>query len=383
MQEPPAASSRRDGPAAWLGALGALVLFVGGFAVFGATGDDGTDRIAAGAPVGDGAVALGANDEAGEALTASSGDAGHSHDDGSDAPHAHDDGTMAHDPGDGHHDDGTTASHHDDTNHVDGHHDDTDHDPNAHDPGAHDPGDGHHDTGTAGGPPHDPGDGHHEPGSPPASGGGGHDDGHGHPPAPPGSPTPPGHPHPPAPGPQPTGPIISLDDPRVTTEQRAAAQLLIDRTRYAMTPFPTVESVQAAGYGWIGDGGGNGYEHWVNWGYLGDGHELDPARIESIVVQRMPDGTKRVASAMYILELGKTMDQVPDIAGELTKWHDHRNLCWRGSSLAGVLGPDGQCPPGSELRVTPPMLHVWMVAHPCGPFAGIEGAHGSGCGHDH
>jgi hypothetical protein len=78
------------------------------------------------------------------------------------------------------------------------------------------------------------------------------------------------------------------------------------------------------------------------------------------------------------------MADVPEIAGELTRWHDHRNLCWIGNRLAGVLGPDGQCPPGSTLIITPPMLHVWMVPHPCGPFAGIEGSHGSGCGsHDH
>ena len=43
----------------------------------------------------------------------------------------------------------------------------------------------------------------------------------------------------------------------------------------------------------------------------------------------------------------------------------------------------GTCARG-EFRPTQPMLHVWVDEHPCGPFAGIEGSHGSGCDdHDH
>jgi hypothetical protein len=29
------------------------------------------------------------------------------------------------------------------------------------------------------------------------------------------------------------------------------------------------------------------------------------------------------------------------------------------------------------------MIHVWLIEHPCGPFAGIEGSHGEGCDHGH
>jgi hypothetical protein len=90
---------------------------------------------------------------------------------------------------------------------------------------------------------------------------------------------------------------------------------------------------------------------------------------------------------MYILSVGKTMDDVPDIAGELTTFHDHTNLCFSGTRVVG-LAEDGECPQGSVLLVTPPMLHVWMVEHPCGPFAGIEtSGHGTTCathvGEDH
>ena len=136
----------------------------------------------------------------------------------------------------------------------------------------------------------------------------------------------------------------------------------------------------AAGYESIGDGG-SGYEHFVNWSYLEDGHELDSSRIESIVTKRNANGTRSIASALYILETGKTFADVPEIAGELTTWHDHQNLCWDGHRLAGTL-VNGVCTPGGEFRGTPPMLHVWIVPHECGPFAGIDG-HGSDCSHSH
>ena len=92
---------------------------------------------------------------------------------------------------------------------------------------------------------------------------------------------------------------------------------------------PTAQSVEAAGYAWIGDGRrAGGYEHFVQQDYMTDGRELDPDHIESIVLQRQADGSERVVTAMYILERGKTMADVPDVAGPLTTWHDHQNLCW-------------------------------------------------------
>jgi hypothetical protein len=146
--------------------------------------------------------------------------------------------------------------------------------------------------------------------------------------------------------------------------------------------FPDQASLLAAGYRSIGDGLVTPYDHFINPEYLRDGRELDPERVESIVLERTPTGWQ-VASAMYILEDGKTMADVPDVAGELTAWHDHQNLCWdrSGLRLAGLY-LNGRCVPGGTLRATPPMLHVWLADHPCGPFAGIEG-HGGGCAHGH
>jgi hypothetical protein len=50
--------------------------------------------------------------------------------------------------------------------------------------------------------------------------------------------------------------------------------------------------------------------------------------------------------------------------------------------VVATLDAEGNCARGT-FRPTAPMLHVWMTDNPCGPFAGLEGSHGSGCSHDH
>jgi hypothetical protein len=322
--------------------------------------------------------------------------------------HDHDDGGSK----GGHHDGDASADHHDeddDSNHDDADHDDGDHAHPASTGGSRSDDDDHHADGR-----HDddhPHGGNQTPG-PNSSGGnnhGGHndDDGH-HSSGPPSSPNTPPHNHqPPAsnqpphnhqpptsnqpphnhpPTPTPTGPIVSLDDPRLSAAQRNAGSQLLVRTLEGMRPFPTVDAVVAAGYRSIGDAG-TGFEHFVNWTYFNDGIELDPGRIESIVIKVGPNGAKTVASGMYILNLGKGMGDVPEIAGPLTTWHDHKNLCWvpngeGGMRLSGVTDANGNCARGQNI-VTPPMLHVWLTPQPCGPFSGIEGIHGEACAHGH
>ena len=182
----------------------------------------------------------------------------------------------------------------------------------------------------------------------------------------------------------PTGTIISLDDPRLTKPQRARAKTLLDDTRLAMAFFPDEAAVLAAGYKSIGDGRRVGsFEHFVNSAYMTDGRELDPHAIESIVLQRLPDGSKKVASAMYILNPGRTLADAPDIAGTLTPWHDHQNLCWDDAGHVVGMLVNGVCRPSGTFRGTSPMIHVWLENTPCGPFAGIEGHGGAGCDHTH
>ena len=157
----------------------------------------------------------------------------------------------------------------------------------------------------------------------------------------------------------------------VTSEQQERARDLIRRTKAGLAKFADPAAARAAGFVSIGDGF-TGFEHYVHYGYLENQTVLDANEPESIVYRVDGDGTRQLASAMYILPRGTTMEDVPDVAGEMTPWHDHRNLCWTPDGRLAGLFVNGKCSAG-EHRVTPPMVHVWVIDHVCGPFAGIEG----------
>ncbi len=147
-------------------------------------------------------------------------------------------------------------------------------------------------------------------------------------------------------------PIVTLTDARLTKAQRQRALTLLNGTRAALAAFPSEEALIAGGYRSIGDGRRVGtFEHFVNSAYMNDGNELDPLHIESIVTQLQADGTKKIASAMYILEPGATMATAPEIAGGLTPWHNHDNLCWEGGKVVGLYVA-GKCVPRGEYRGT-------------------------------
>jgi hypothetical protein len=169
-----------------------------------------------------------------------------------------------------------------------------------------------------------------------------------------------------------------------TPAAQARADQLVADMKAALAGYTDTASVVAAGYLSIGDAG-TGHEHFVNTAYLEDPDILRADHVESIVFEVNPDGTKRLVSGMYILPPGDTLADVPDVAGSLTVWHDHQNLCWQGLQVVGTV-VNGHCTRG-RFRPTPPMLHVWVVPNACGPFAGIEGPggvnHGTTCTHSH
>ena len=84
----------------------------------------------------------------------------------------------------------------------------------------------------------------------------------------------------------------------------------------------------AAGYQSIGDGRASGFEHFINAEYLANPTILDAGEVESLVYRLEADGSKTLTTAMYMLPPGATTDDVPDIAGNLTVWHAHDNLCF-------------------------------------------------------
>ncbi|MEV0032504.1 hypothetical protein [Nocardia sp. NPDC050793] len=210
------------------------------------------------------------------------------------------------------------------------------------------------------------------------------------------------HDHGTAAWPRPWDPATPIDlsgVPGVTTVQEQRATALIRSTVDQLPAFADVGSIGALGFRSIGDSA-TGYEHYINTGYIRDDRFLDATRPESLVY-RVDGADRTLVSAMYIAR-GKKIDdpELVDYGGPLMQWHVHDNLCWKaganGPQVAGVTDTQGSCPPGSiNPGAGSPMVHVWITAHQCGPFAALEG-HGAGqaattadgrrtdtCSHDH
>jgi hypothetical protein len=159
----------------------------------------------------------------------------------------------------------------------------------------------------------------------------------------------------------------------VSEEQQARAENLIAITLLRLPQWADYHTAEAKGFRSIGDGV-TGHEHFINVNYFTDDKILDPDYPESLVYEPQPDGSKKLVSAMFMLEPDKTLDDVPDIGGKLTQWHIHNNLCFTATGqVAGLTNPDGGCRPGLNKGNEAPMIHVWITKHPCGPFASLEG----------
>jgi hypothetical protein len=182
----------------------------------------------------------------------------------------------------------------------------------------------------------------------------------------------------------PTKPIDLGGVAGVTPEQQARAENLIAITLARLPQFADPAAAEAAGFHSIGDAA-TGDEHYINWSYVNDDKVLDPDYPESLVYQPR-DGRKELVAAMFMLPDGSTLDTVPDVGGPLTQWHVHNNLCFTedpvaptlafGAGRGPVVGSDDPCPAPTQKRANVPMIHVWIVPHPCGPFAALEGIGG-------
>jgi hypothetical protein len=161
----------------------------------------------------------------------------------------------------------------------------------------------------------------------------------------------------------------------VTPTQQAAAENLVSASITYLPQFADPADAEAAGYHSIGDGL-TGYEHFVNWTLLDDDRLLDANFPESLVY-RVEDGVHTLEAAMYMLREGDTLDDAPELGGPLTQWHIHNDLCYTDDPVApkvrGLREPGGPCNPPLVPGKEVPMIHVWIVPHPCGPFAALEG----------
>jgi hypothetical protein len=173
----------------------------------------------------------------------------------------------------------------------------------------------------------------------------------------------------------PDGTIKLVAVPGTSPAQLQRAEALLTATIAAIKRFQTPQQAYAAGYRSIGDSV-TGDEHYVNWSYGDDGHVLDPQRPESVVYEYR-DGRQTAVAMMYALPIGSSFADVPDVGGALTQWHVHNNLCLTEDKqhrvVSGITSSNGKCPPGTSKAGNTPMLHVWVVPNPCGPFAALEG----------
>ena len=161
----------------------------------------------------------------------------------------------------------------------------------------------------------------------------------------------------------------------VSPQEQARAENLLASTVELLPQWADPAYDQAHGFFSIGDGA-TGVEHYLNTEFMNDNVMLDPDRPESLVFDTTVT-PKRLVAAMYMATPGMTLQQVPDIGGALTQWHIHNNLCFNDQGhVAALTRADGTCRAGLVKGAEIPMIHVWIVAHRCGPFAALEGIGG-------
>lgn len=166
----------------------------------------------------------------------------------------------------------------------------------------------------------------------------------------------------------------------VTADQEARARALVTASQRDLPHWANYATAIAEGWKSIADNQTSGYEHLVKNSLVNDGKFLDSTAPESLVYH-VVNGTKTLVSAMYISPTGTSLNDplLTDYAGPLMQWHIHNNLCFKvGVSgnpvVAGITDLLGNCPVNTVKQTDgSPMIHVWIVPHPCGPFAAVEG----------
>ena len=165
--------------------------------------------------------------------------------------------------------------------------------------------------------------------------------------------------------------------PGVSAEQQARAAALIDDTLRELPRWADTADAIADGYVSIGDAD-TGSEHYIKGSLIGDDVMLDPTQPESLIYD--VDGDNRTLTGVMFLASPRPIDDpsLTQWAGPLMTWHNHGNLCW--DLVNGELNvvdivneATGKCARGFNAGGDVPMVHVWIVPHPCGPFAALEG----------
>lgn len=162
------------------------------------------------------------------------------------------------------------------------------------------------------------------------------------------------------------GAVLQATNDVATPEQVAAAKALYDRTATAIAPYRDWRNAWAAGYR------PNGSQtmpstHWMNQAYVNHGYVLDPEHPQGLVYANTKHGPVLLGAMFQMKGIGQFG---PDPGGPLTAWHQHENICFSPFGLEfSLMTPTATCPLGAIDVTAPPMLHVWVVDNPNGPFA--------------
>jgi hypothetical protein len=162
------------------------------------------------------------------------------------------------------------------------------------------------------------------------------------------------------------GALLQATNEVATPGQIAAAAQLYAETRAAILPYQDWHKAWAAGYR-PGGGPNLGSTHWMNQAYVDAGYVMDPHRPQGLVYANTKHGPVLLGAMFQMKHIGQFG---PDPGGPLTAWHQHQNICVTPIGLEfSLMTPFAMCPLGSIDISVSPMLHVWIVDNPGGPFA--------------
>lgn len=162
------------------------------------------------------------------------------------------------------------------------------------------------------------------------------------------------------------GAVLQATNALPTQQQWDAANQLYRDTSAAIAPYRDWRNAWAAGYR-PGGPASMPSTHWMNQRFIQAGYVMDPQHPQGLVYANSKHGPV-LLGAMFQM---KSIDQFgPDPGGPITAWHQHENICFAPLGIAfSFMSPTVTCPLGAIDITAPPMLHVWIVANPQGPFA--------------
>ncbi len=162
------------------------------------------------------------------------------------------------------------------------------------------------------------------------------------------------------------GAVLQSTNAVATQRQLDAANELYRETQASIAPYSDWHRAWAAGYR---PGGSQTMPstHWMNQRFVDAGYVMDPQHPQGLVYANTKHGPVLLGAMFQMKRIGEFG---PDAGGPVTAWHQHENICFTPLGLEfSLMTPTATCPLGAISISAPPMLHVWIVDNPGGPFA--------------